>query len=140
ALPFRAIPLGFLFGFRLITWPSGSMANVSVDVTSTAAGTIFSFAGGPQFENINGMAAVPAGSTTVEIGAQAIDGLLVPPPSSVSAVRGIPSASLSGAAGWVLREIVGLPVQRAEWGGVGRYGDPQGMVGALVAAPDAAFQ
>lgn len=140
ALPFRTIRLGFLFGFTLIMWPSGSMANVSIDVTSTAAGTIFSFAGGPQFENINGIAAVPTGGTTVEIGAQAIDGLLVPPTSSISAVRGIPSASLSTAAGWVPHEIVGLPVERTEWGGIGRYGDPQGMVGALVAAPDAAFQ
>jgi len=139
-LPVKETQLGFFFDFTVVTWPSGSMANVSIDVASSSAGTIFAFAGGPLFENVNGSAAVAAGNTTVEIGAPVIDGLLVPPSSDVTAVRGIATASLSRAAGWVLLETVGLPVSKAEWHGIGRHGDPQGLTGALVDAPTAAIQ
>lgn len=139
-LPLTTTRLDFLSGSTLVTWPSGSMSNVSIDVTSSAAGSIFSFAGGPQFENFTGAAPVAPGSTTVELGAPVIDGLFVPPASDVSAVRGIPTAALSAAAGWLPFETVGLPVDKAEWSGIGRHGDPQGMTGALVDAPTAAMQ
>jgi hypothetical protein len=139
-LPITTQTLAFLLGHTLVSWPSGSMANVSIDVMAGSAGTIVSFAGGPLFENYNGWAQFAAGNSTVEISAPVIDGLLVPTGASVAAVRGIPSGALSAAAGWVLLETVGLPVVQSDWAGIGRHGDPQGLVAAPVDAQTAAFE
>jgi len=50
----------FFFGYSLITWPNGTMTNVSVDLTSSAPGTVFAFAGGPLWENVTTFVPVPA--------------------------------------------------------------------------------
>jgi hypothetical protein len=139
-LAIQKTALNFFSGYTVISWPSGSMSNVSIDVTSGAPGSVFSFAGGPLLENINSVVQVSASSSTVEIGAPVIDGLLVTPTANVTAVRGIATADLSKAAGWVLLETVGLPVEKADWSGIGKQGEPQGMAGALTDAQTAAVQ
>lgn len=140
SLPITTRTLAFLAGYTLVTWSPESMSNVSIDLTSPAAGVIAAFAGGPLFENFTGWVQFPAGSSTVDLSAPVIDGLLVSPGASISAVRGIASGALSTAAGWVLVETVGLPVKEADWAGIGRHGEPQGMVTAPVDAQTAAFQ
>lgn len=140
ALGIKSTTLLFMGAYTAITWPNGRMAHVSIDVSSSISGTIFAFAGGPQFSNINAWVAVSNGNSTVEIGAPVIDGLLVPPGISVSAVRGISTASLSQAAGWELIETVGLPTRNPAWIGIGRHGERQGMVSAPIDADAAAIQ
>jgi hypothetical protein len=139
-LTIQTMSLMFLLGYSTASWSDGSMSHVSVDVQAPAGGTLASFAGGPLVSNIGTLVTVPAGNTTVQVSAPVIDGLLVSPGVTVTAVRGIETGAFSQAAGWQLIEVVGLPVARADWGGVGRYGDPQGMVGAVVDARAAAEQ
>lgn len=139
-LTIRQTSLQFFFGYSVVTWPEGSMSNVSMDLTAGGPGVIFAFAGGPLLENIVSFTAVGAGSSTVDIGAPHIDGLLMMPGTGVSAVRGIGALDLTAAAGWVLLETVGLPVEQADWAALGRQGQPQGMIGASVDARSAAVQ
>jgi hypothetical protein len=130
----------FFIGYSTITWSEGSMSHVSVDVQTSSGGTLLSFAGAPLPSNIGTLVSVPAVNTTLQLSAPVIDGLLVSPGVTVTAVRGIPAGALSQAAGWRLLEVVGLPVRQADWAGIGKHGSPQGMVGAFVDAPTAAVQ
>ena len=132
--------LMLFFNYSLITWSNSSMSHVSVDVQAPAGGTILAFAGGPLLSNVNATLTLPTGNTTVALAAPVIDGLLVSAGVTVTAVRGSESGALSQAAGWTLRELVGLPVKKADWNGTGKHGDPQGLVGAFVDAPTAAVQ
>ncbi len=72
------------------------MAHISVDLNSGAGGTIVAFAGAPTLGTLNNVTAFPAGVTTVEIGAPVIDGLIVPFGASVTGLRGVAAAVVSG--------------------------------------------
>ncbi len=124
--------------FTLVTWSQGSASSVSVDVQAPSGGTILAFAGGPLFSNICAVAAVPTGNSTIELSAHIIDGLLVAPGITVTAVRGLLSTAYANAPGWTAIELVGLPVKQADWSGIGKHGEPQGMVGAFTDAQTAA--
>lgn len=132
--------LSFLGGFTAVTWPNGSMSQVSVDVNAPTGGLIAAFSGGPLISNLWGIARVGNGSSTVQLSSPVIDGLLVEPGMTVTGVHGIETRALSQAAGWTLIELVGIPVKRADWKGIGKHGTPQGMTGALTDAPTAAVQ
>jgi hypothetical protein len=109
-----------------------------LDVQAPSGGWIFAFAGGPLLSNICAVATVPTGNTTVELAAHIIDGLLVAPGITVTAVRGLFTSAYANAPGWTEIELVGLPVKRADWSGIGKHGEPQGMVGSFTGAQTAA--
>jgi hypothetical protein len=90
-----------------------------LDVQAPSGGWIFAFAGGPLLSNICAVATVPTGNTTVELAAHIIDGLLVAPGITVTAVRGLFTSAYANAPGWTEIELVGLPVKRADWSGIG---------------------
>ena len=121
----------------MITWADGAMAQVLVNVQAPAGGSIYAFSGGPLQSNICSFTALATGNSTVELTAPAIDGLLVSPGVSVTQVIGILPATLSNA-GWTLIELAGLPVQQAQWSGIGKQGEPQGITGSLTDAQTAA--
>jgi hypothetical protein len=131
--------LMLFFNYSLITWSNGSMSHVSVDVQAPSGGAILAFAGGPLLSNVNAIVNLPTGNTTVSLAAPVIDGLLVSPSVTVTAVRGIETGTLAQMADWTLIEVVGLPVTKVAWNGIGMHGDPQGLVGAFVDAPTAAI-
>jgi hypothetical protein len=139
-LAFTTVRLLFLGGFTAVTWPSGSMSSVSVDVQAPTGGQILAFSGGPLFENIGTTVNLATGPSTANLSAPVIDGLLVSPGVTVTAVRGIETGVLSQAAGWRLIELVGIPVTLAAWNGIGKHGTPQGITGSLTDAPSAAVQ
>jgi hypothetical protein len=129
------------FGFvSLITWTQGSMSSVSVDVQAPSGGSISAFSGGPLLSNICVTLPLATGNSTVELTAHVIDGLLISPGVTVTGVRGIGTGGYANAAGWTPVELVGLPVNLATWGGIGKHGEPQGLVGSFTAAPNAAVQ
>jgi hypothetical protein len=128
----------FAGGLDLITWADGSMSTVSVDVQAPQGGSIYAFSGGPLVANFCAFASIPTGNMTVDLSAHVIDGLLISPGVSVNAVRGVNTADLANAAGWTLIELVGLPVTGPAWTGIGKQGEPQGLVGAYTDAPTAA--
>ena len=97
-------------------------------------------AGGPLLSNICAVATVPTGNTTVELAAHIIDGLLVAPGITVTAVRGLFTSGYANAPGWTEIELVGLPVKRADWSGIGKHGEPQEMVGSFTDAQTAAVE
>jgi hypothetical protein len=109
-----------------------------LDVQAPSGGWIFAFAGGPLLSNICEVATVATGNTTVELAAHIIDGLLVAPGITVTAVRGLFTSAYANAPGWTEIELVGLPVKRADWSGIGKHGEPQGMVGSFTGAQTAA--
>ena len=129
--------LGFLFGARLVDWHE-TMSAVEVDVSG--AGTVFAFLGAPLLFNVVATANAPGGAATLQLSAPAMDGLIVSPGVTVTAVRGIPADDLSELAGWEKLEIVGLPVRKPAWNGVGGHADDQGLVWALTTPQDAALQ
>lgn len=128
----------FLANYELVTWAEGSMASVSVDVQAPTGGAIFAFAGAPTLGNVRAVASAPAGNATVELTASFIDGLLVAPSVTVTAVRGSGSGAYANSPGWSPVELVGLPVDPAQWGGISKQGSPQGLVGAFTDAQTAA--
>ena len=132
--------LAFAGSSVMITWTNGAMSRVSLDVQALSGGYIFAFSGGPLLSNICTFTAFDAGSSTVELAAPVIDGLLVPPGVGVTQVRGILPAFLVSSAGWTLIELVGLPVKQADWSGIGKQGEPQGMTGSLTDAQTAAVR
>jgi hypothetical protein len=124
--------------FQLVTWSQGSVSSVRIDVQAPSGGAIFAFSGGPLLSNICAAAAAPVGNTTVELSAHIIDGLLVSPAISVNAMRGIVTSAYANTPGWTEIELVGLPVKQAQWSGIGKHGEPQGMVGSFTDAQTAA--
>lgn len=123
---------------QLIDW-HGTMSTVEVDV-SGGAGFVAAFLGAPWLSNLVAVSPAPGGSATLQLSAGAMDGLIVSSGVTVSAVRGIPTDDLSALAGWEPLEIVGLPVPRPAWNGLGRHADDQGMIGALTTPQQAALQ
>ena len=53
-------------------------------------------------------------------------------------MRGLLSSAYANAPGWTAIELVGLPVKQADWSGIGKHGEPQGMVGSFTDAQTAA--
>jgi hypothetical protein len=53
-------------------------------------------------------------------------------------VRGLFTSAYANAPGLTEIELVGLPVKRADWSGIGKHGEPQGMVGSFTDAQTAA--
>jgi hypothetical protein len=129
----------FLGLFELVTWSQGSVSSVSVDIQAPSGGAIFAFAGGPLLSNICAVTSVPTGNTTIELSAHIIDGLLVAPGITITAVRGLLTNAYANAPGWTPIELVGLPVKQADWSGIGKHGEPQGMVGSFTDAQTAAI-
>ena len=57
---------------------------------------------------------------------------------TVTGVRGLVTSAYANTPGWTEVELVGLPVKQADWSGIGKHGEPQGMVGAFTDAQTAA--
>jgi hypothetical protein len=131
--------LEFFGLLTMVTWAGGSMSRVSVDVTAASNGIVVAFTGAPTIENACAFVEVSSGTSTIELAAHVVDGLLVSPTVNVSAVRGIGPASLANAPGWKLIELVGLPVKLPQWAGTGKQGEPQGLAGSFTDAPTAAI-
>jgi len=131
--------LEFLGLLTMVTWTAGAMSRVSVDIAASGNGVVIAFTGAPTIANACAFLEVSAGTTTVELAAHVIDGLLVSSNVNVSAVRGIGPASLANAPGWKLIELVGLPVRLPQWSAAGKQGEPQGLVGSFTDAPTAAI-
>ena len=53
-------------------------------------------------------------------------------------MRGLFTSAYANAPGWTEIELVGLPVKRADWSGIGKHGEPQEMVGSFTDAQTAA--
>lgn len=133
----------FLFAgdSTVVSWSNGSMSHVTADVQSAGGGFVLAYAGAPFSSDFVGFATVPTGlSVVVELSAPVIDCLVFTSGITVTSVTGIETGALSQAAGWKPIEIVGLPVKQADWNGIGKYGEPEGLTGAFTDAPSAAIQ
>jgi hypothetical protein len=133
----------FMFAGNVVavTWSDGTMTHVTATVQAPAGGSVFAFAGAPLLSNFVTFASVPAGSSVVvELSAPLIEGLIFSPGITVTGVTGIEVGALSQAAGWHPIELVGLPVGKADWNGIGKHGEPEGLTGAFTDAQTAAIQ
>jgi hypothetical protein len=132
--------LFFEFNNTLITWTQGRMSSVSVDVQAPAGGTLFACVGAPILGNVVALTSIAAGNSTVSLSAKFIDSLMVSAGVTVLAVRGVGSGGYANLPGWTPVELVGLPVQQTQWSGIGKHGEPQGMLTAITDAQTAAVQ
>lgn len=133
--------LQFLSGLTMITWPgSRSMSTVRLDLVAASGGVVAAFAGAPFTENMVAAVSLAPGATAASLSAPVIDGLLISGGVTVNAAYGIETGALSAAAGWTLIETVGIPVTQADWGGIGKHGEPQGLTGSITDAQTAAVQ
>ena len=123
-----------------VRWTGHGMSHVTAVVNASGAGLLIAYAGAPALSSVVGFAIVPAGSgVSVSIAAPIIEGLLFSNNISVISVTGMESGPLAQASGWKLIERVGLPVKQADWNGIGKHGEPQGLTGAITDAPSAAI-
>ena len=135
-------PLGFVV---MLPKP---MVSVTVGLqvgAAGASGNVLPLADGIGFENV--LAVLPYtlaanGSTILRFQANYITGLFVLGGATVAAVSGFPLAAAEKIGGWELVETVGLPVDEGQWADLApqTHGIKQGLVGAEVAASDAAAQ
>jgi hypothetical protein len=140
-LSFTVTKEDYLFGSASVTWTDGPMMRVAVDIQASVAGLMIAYAGSPTYGSMTEFIGVSAGTSTVVIDAPEIDGLIIGEGMTVTQVSGIPVDWLVQAAGWQQLEIVGLPVVKSAWGGIGKWGSSdQGMVGALTDPGNAAVQ
>lgn len=135
-VPFENLP--FIGGTRIVSFGS-PVSRIEVDVQG-GAGMLLAFAGAPTLFNTVTFAAAPGGNATMTLAASSIDGLVVSAGVVVSAVRAVPVETFSKDSGWERLEIVGLPVTKADWGGVAQVAADQGMVNALTDPQTAARQ
>jgi hypothetical protein len=129
---------GFLGVTNLIGWAGGSVSSVRATIQATSGGSIAAFTAAPTLNNICAFTSIAAGATSVQMSAHRIDGLMVSPGITVSALQGTRPGILANGTGWTLLELVGLPVDPAAWAGIGKHTDPQGLVGSLSDAQTAA--
>jgi hypothetical protein len=139
-LNFKVTAEAYLFGSKCVSWTDGSMMRVEVEIQSNAGGSMMAFAGSATFGSMTQFIGVPPGSSTLTIDAPEIDGLILQNDMNVTKVSGIPTDWLAQAAGWTKLEIVGLPVDKAQWANVGKHSMDQGMIGALADPGVAAMQ
>ncbi|MEM9636334.1 MAG: hypothetical protein AAGA94_01705 [Pseudomonadota bacterium] len=118
-----------------------TLAMVRMTVTMPGAGgLIFGCSGGPTFEHWTAAKAVAGGAHVVKIGAPNLTGIVLPPGATLHSIFGVTQSDAANSQDWELVEVVGLPVEPAEWVGVGEHDQEQGLLSeGLVAPKDAAL-
>ncbi|MDP9072752.1 MAG: hypothetical protein M3N98_01030, partial [Actinomycetota bacterium] len=128
--PFQSVAFGDV---RIVSW-SQPLVQVTLDVQADAPGIqILGFGGPPLLERVvTPVVNVGAGTQSVDLSGSALDGVLIAGSlAGVTAVRGVTTDDFGLATDWELVEIVGLPVDRAQWGDVADLAAPQGLKAAV---------
>lgn len=118
-----------------------TLAMVRMTVTMPGAGgLIFGCSGGPTVEHWTAAKAVAGGAHVVKIGAPNLTGIVLPPGATLNSIFGVTQSVAANSRDWRLVEVVGLPVEPAEWAGVGEHDQEQGFLSeGLVSPKDAAL-
>ncbi len=137
---FEEIPLFFLSGAKTIDL-KGSYTSLSIDVqVANSNAGIAPWVGSPSLLNITNIQPLGMGTFTMTLADQVMDGLIVTTGVTITSIRGIKSGEFTEGGGWEKLEIVGLPVDRGDWAGIGNHAAKQGLVAALTTPKDAAGQ
>ncbi len=131
--------LQFAGGATLIEWAEGPVAAVRLQVTASSNGTVFAFSGAPVADKLVAVRSVTAGTVTLELAAGSITTLLLTHGLDFTGLVGMVPAVYANRPGWEPVEIVGLPVNPADWGTIGKYGEQQGLNNARSDAINAAI-
>jgi hypothetical protein len=129
---------GLFLGLRLVTFHR-TVATVTLEVQSSSGGAVFGLGNAPKPLSVLTWLSVPAGTTTIQLAAGRISGLLIPPTMTINDARGSRPRDVAEELEWEEVEIVGMPVD-GSWAGVGDHLTEQGLVGALTDPQDAAHQ
>ncbi|PVE18453.1 hypothetical protein [Arthrobacter sp. Bz4] len=124
---FRAVVIPSLGGRTLVTWHGTRLVTAHLFL-SGAAGYIYAFAGWPTTSGAVAVRRFEPGAGAVQIGAGAMDGLLVDPGIVIESILGTDLAQYDEGMGWEELEHVGLPVDSARWAGTAYGSHPQGML------------
>lgn len=115
------------------------LATARLELNSTSGGVVFGLANTPNPMSIATQSQAPSGNTQIEIHGSYLDGVLVPPGMVLTDLFGVPVEVYESLPEWERIEIVGLPVEPADWVNVGTHADDQGPVGGLMSPRDAAI-
>jgi hypothetical protein len=142
--PLTAAPIAnvtqfqMLFGWNAWSWDA-PLTFVQGTIT-VASGTVIigAYAGAPFFSALIGVQAV-TGTQNFSFSGTGILSLVVMGNAPITNLRGLDFSKVADDPAWQPFEVVGFPVQPAQWVGVGRWSKDQGMVGALMPPVDAAL-
>ncbi|MBY8977177.1 hypothetical protein KHP62_15270 [Rhodobacteraceae bacterium NNCM2] len=149
-LPFAAeelIPLEELEGgvapngTTTISW-GRPLAQVRFKITMPpSGGLIFGFSGAPSLNRWSSYRALPGGTIFESLGGRALTGMILPAGAVIEGLTGVSEFDAANDDNWELVEIVGLPIDPAEWAGIGEHDQDQGMIAdGLVPPREAALQ
>ncbi len=144
SLPFRAeeeIPRSEMTvaplpsGALAVSW-RGPRAAARIRCTVPAPGGVaIAYTGSPALRGWSKMRPLSAGVNVVSIAAPFMTGVLLPGGTTVDTVHAITGDAAARDAGWELAEIVGLPVEPADWAGAGDHDADQGLLDQGLVAP-----
>ena len=136
-IAFETHTSGFLIGVRTLHFEE-PMGMVRLTINSATAGFVFGLTEPSEPWSIVTRSVVPAGGATIEVHGAGMCGLMLSDGMSVSNVEGVPQTAYDSLPSWQPVEIVGMPVDRATWSGIGDHATDQGLIGALIDPRDAA--
>ncbi|MEM7057141.1 MAG: hypothetical protein AAF557_06105 [Pseudomonadota bacterium] len=127
-------------GTKVLKWPSPlGLARIECNVPAPG-GFAFGYSGTPVLERWISVRPLRPGFNEFPLAGPDLTGVVLPQGTVVHRVDGIPANLIARDEGWELVEIVGLPVEPAEWAGVGDHDANQGLLDSGLVPPiDAAI-
>lgn len=131
---------GLPSGAVAVSW-RGPRAAARIQCTVPAPGGVaIAYTGSPALRGWSTIRTLSAGANVVSIAAPFMTGVLLPGGTTVDTVHAITGDAAARDEAWKLAEIVGLPVEPADWAGAGDHDADQGLPDlGLVAPKDAAL-
>ena len=131
--------IDFLAGWHGYALPTPAVyVRLTLNVAGASA-SVLAFSGAPFGSAVVGMEEVGNGFRTISFSAGRITSLLVFGSAALTDLSMIDGKAADPSAGWQPVEVVGLPVDPAEWGGVRQLDQKQGLVPPSLDPRDAAL-
>jgi hypothetical protein len=128
-----------ILGWTAYGWDN-ALVFVAGSVTITGAPAILvAYAGAPYVSAVVGFNVFQVGTVEFSFSGASIQSLVLMGHGSIANLTGFDGTNAANDPAWKPVEIVGLPVQPAQWTGVFGWSKQQGMTGGLVAPVDAAL-
>jgi hypothetical protein len=128
-----------ILGWSAYGWDN-ALVFVAGTVTITGGATIVAaYSGAPYVSALIGFNVFQIGNTPFSFSGPGIQSLLLMGQGTITGLTGFDGNNAANDPAWKPLEIVGLPVQPAQWTGVFGWSKPQGMNASLMAPVDAAL-
>ena len=128
-----------ILGWSAYGWDD-ALVFVSGSVTVTGSASVLAaYSGAPYVSALVGVGVFQPGTASFSFSGAAIQSLVLTGQGTIANLVGFDGNNTANDPAWQRLEIVGLPVQPAQWSGVFNWAKPQGMNSALMPPVDAAL-